>query len=359
MKLPGEYTQRIDLRNFQLYISNYSPITKHHIAGLAPHLQREEAFTIKTMKTLHPLSLTLAGLVRRARAGAVVLLTTLATTLGAAEILPENALFLAAGQRGDRTPESYVVSVSGSARIAEIRQYLAERSAGTEWRPLIASCTVRLGADGPNRNYSQPGAPVWGWQVAEYHSVRRASLELELYVNSPGVTGSPSDIEAQLRMKPSGIPNNLIMLVNFPIVMELSGEAPRGNIANVSDRGFAGTGDNAKITGFVVDGTAPRSVVVRVLGPSLAKLGVPGSLANPRMEIYRGTEKIAENDDWPQGNLNRMHIAVFPPPSPFHLVPTDSREPALELSLPPGAYTVIVTGANGSTGVVLTEVHTL
>jgi hypothetical protein len=250
-----------------------------------------------------------------------------------------------------------VVPVSGAARIAEIRQYLAERAAGTERRPLIATLTVALSSDGSNRNFSAPGTPAWGWQVTEFISVRRAQLELELYPAILPITGRPSDIEGLLKAR--SLPDNRINLIGFPIVMELGSESPRGNLANVSDRGFAGTGDQAKITGFIVDGTAPRSVLVRVLGPSLTALGVPGALANPRFEIYRGTEKIAANDDWSEGNLNRPVIAIFPPPSPFHLIPHDRREPALELSLPPGAYTVIVTGANGTTGIVLTEIYTL
>lgn len=316
-------------------------------------------FTMKTFPTPRSLFAGLARGARAARLAGLALVAAFSSPLQAAEILPENAIFLASGQRGDRTLESFVIPVSGSARIAEIRQYLAERAAGTERRPLVATCVVRLGADGTNRNYAQPTAPEWGWHVTEYVSSRRANLELELYPAVVSVTGAPSDIEGLLRATPPGLPNNTISLIGFPIVMELRGETPKGTIANVSDRGFAGTGDNAKITGFVVDGTAPRSVVVRVLGPSLTRLGVPGALANPRMEIYRGAEKVAENDDWETGNLNRPYIAVVPPPSPFHLVPGDRREPALELSLPPGAYTVVVTGVGGTSGVVLTEVHTL
>lgn len=311
------------------------------------------------MKTLPAL---LTRIVRRAGAMLFACVAAIATPARAADAVPtdiraESALFLAVGQSGLNGPESFVIPVSGAARIAEIRQYLAERAAGTEKRPLIPNCTVALGNDGTNRNYSSPGTPVWSWMVTEFNSARRAQLEVELYPAVLPITGRPSDVESMLKTRT--IPDNRINLIGFPIVMELSADSPRGTLANISDRGFAGTGDNAKITGFVVEGTAPRNVLVRVLGPSLTALGVPGALANPRLEIYRGTEKIAENDDWAQGNLNRPHIAVVPPPSPFHLIPLDPREPALELSLSPGAYTVLVTGVNGTTGIVLTEVYTL
>ncbi len=317
------------------------------------------------MKSPHTHFPQLPRVARRATATVAALVALTATVIAplhAAESSPteiraESARFLAVGQNGLNGPESFVVPVSGAARIAEIRQYLAERAAGTERRPLIATLTVGLSSDGSNRNYSAPGTPAWSWQVTEFISVRRAQLELELYPAILPITGRPSDIEGLLKART--IPDNRINLIGFPIVMELGSESPQGTLANISDRGFAGTGDQAKITGFVVGGTAPRNVLVRVLGPSLTALGVPGALANPRFEIYRGSEKIAENDDWSEGNLNRPVIAIFPPPSPFHLIPHDRREPALELSLPPGAYTVIVTGANGTTGIVLTEIYTL
>jgi hypothetical protein len=274
------------------------------------------------------------------------------------DILPETAVFLAVGQAGPNGPESFVIPVSGAARIAEIRQFLAERAAGTERRRLIPTCLVRLKRDGGNRNHAAPGAPEWGWEVGELVSVRRAALELELYPAIPEYTARPSEIEGHLRGVVLGLPNSRITLIGFPIVMELKAENPRADLANISNRGLVGVGNEAKITGFIVDGGVPRNVVIRALGPTLTRYGVTNVLQNPRLEVYRSTEKIADNDDWVDGPLNRPHVAVFPPPAPFHLVPGDSREPALDLSLEPGAYTVIVTGVNGSSGVVLTEVFT-
>lgn len=279
----------------------------------------------------------------------------------AASIRAENALFVATGQLAGATGghESFVIPVSGAARIAEIRQFLAERAAGQERRILVATCLVKLGGDGRNRNLSAPNAPAWGWQVVQLEGVRRAALELELYAAVPANTATPSQIENLLRSKPSDLPEGRIHLINFPIVMELGPDATRSILANISDRGFVGSGDSVKITGFVVEGTSPRYVLIRVLGPSLTALGVPGALGNPRFELYRGTEKIAENDDWAQGSLGRPHVAVVPAPSPFHLVPPDLREPGLDLTLAPGAYTVVVSGDKGSTGIVLTEVYAL
>jgi hypothetical protein len=276
------------------------------------------------------------------------------------ELRAETASFLAVGQLGAHGPASFVVPVSGAARIAEVRQYLAERAAGTERRPLIPTLVLKLGSDGENRNHSAPGAPLWNWHVSEARSFERYTFpEVEPAVFIPTRDSSLSQIEAYLRGDPLSLPGNIVALRAYPIVMELKAEFPRATLANISDRGFVGNGGDVKITGFVVDGGTPRNVVIRVLGPSLTAFGVSNPLANPRFAVYRGAEKIAENDDWASGNLNRLHLAVVPPPSPFHLIPHDPREPAFELTLEPGAYTVVVSGVNGSTGIVLTEVYTL
>ncbi len=282
--------------------------------------------------------------------------------IGTTPIRAETAWFLATGQHGANGPESYVVPVSGAALTAGLRQYLAERAQGRESRPLIPTVAVRIGSDGINRNHSAPGAPLWNWHVAEARSFARYTwpeVEPAIFISSRD--SAPSGVEQLLRGSPLSLPSNVFSLRGFPITMELTSESPAartGTLANISDRGFVGTGGDAKITGFVISGDGPRNVVVRVLGPTLARFGVTNALANPRLEVYRGTQKIAENDDWAAGNLNRSYIAIEPPPWPAHLIPNDPREPALELSLEPGAYTIIVTGVGNSTGVVLTEVHT-
>jgi len=277
------------------------------------------------------------------------------------DLRAETALFLAVGHRGSQAPESFVVPVSGAARIAEVRQYLSDRAEGRETRPLIPTVVLRMGSDSVNRNHSAAGAPVWPWHVAEVREFTRYTWpEFEAAVFIATRDSAPSDVAGLLRGGPLSLPSNVFALRGYPIVMELRSDFPAaraGALANISDRGYVGLGGDVKITGFVIEGDTPRNVVIRVLGPSLARFGVNNALADPRLEVYRGAEKIAENDDWAGGNLNRPHVAVVPPPAPFHLIPHDPREPALELSLAPGAYTVVVSGIRGGTGVVLTEVH--
>lgn len=124
-------------------------------------------------------------------------------------------------------------------------------------------------------------------------------------------------------------------------------------LANISTRGRAGAGDDLMIAGFVLSGTAPRPVLVRAIGPSLGAFGVSGVLADPRLELYSGSSRIAANDDWSAaGDLagTTARLGGFP-------LAAGSSDAALLLTLNPGAYTAQVSGPEGSNGTALVEVY--
>jgi hypothetical protein len=121
-------------------------------------------------------------------------------------------------------------------------------------------------------------------------------------------------------------------------------------IANISTRAWVGGGDAVMIGGFIVGGDQPGQVVVRALGPSLAAAGVRQALVDPVLELYNSAgSKIFENDNW-QAQQGEQIAST-------ELAPADGREAAMIATLPPGAYTVIVRGARGATGVALIEAY--
>ena len=70
-------------------------------------------------------------------------------------------------------------------------------------------------------------------------------------------------------------------------------------LVNLSVRGSISAGDNALHTSFTIEGTAPKSVLVRGLGPALAMFGVSGVLVDPVVTVYDGAgAAVASNDDW-------------------------------------------------------------
>ncbi len=130
----------------------------------------------------------------------------------------------------------------------------------------------------------------------------------------------------------------------------VDGNPPR--LANISTRGQVQTGFNVMIGGFVVSGSAPKTVVVRAIGPSLANFGVSGALSNPTLQLVRSSDQavIATNDDWGSAaNAAQISASGFAPSNPL--------ESAIYVTLQPGAYTAIVSGVGGATGVGLVEVY--
>ena len=57
-------------------------------------------------------------------------------------------------------------------------------------------------------------------------------------------------------------------------------------LGNISTRSFVQTGDNVMIGGFIVQGTQPKRVIVRAIGPELSQYGVPNPLADPTLELH-------------------------------------------------------------------------
>jgi len=134
------------------------------------------------------------------------------------------------------------------------------------------------------------------------------------------------------------------------------GFATDAELANVSTRGFVGTGDNVLIGGVIIgpSGAPAATLVLRALGPSLASLGVAGTLADPVLELHDGNGTIlATNNNWQDdagqvANLQSLGLA-----------PADSHESAIYTTVPVGPYTAIVTGSNGTTGVGLVEIYNI
>jgi len=129
-----------------------------------------------------------------------------------------------------------------------------------------------------------------------------------------------------------------------------SGVSPR--LTNVSARNRVGTGADILIAGVTIAGTSPKTLLIRGIGPTLALFNVSGALADPKLEVFNSSEmKIAENDTW-----SPSLEAVFPTVGAFALTP-GSKDAALMISLPPGGYTVQLSGVANGTGEGLIEVY--
>lgn len=124
-------------------------------------------------------------------------------------------------------------------------------------------------------------------------------------------------------------------------------------LSNLSTRGYVGTGDSQMIAGFIVTGTGTTTVTIRALGPTIAAApyNVAGTISDPSLTIVDGTGSVvASNDNW----------ADYPSASEIQSdgrSPSNASEAVVRISVTPGNYTAIVSGAGGVTGVALVEVY--
>jgi CSLREA domain-containing protein len=126
---------------------------------------------------------------------------------------------------------------------------------------------------------------------------------------------------------------------------------PVTTLANISTRLRVETGDNVLIGGFIVTGSQPKKVIIRAIGTSLP---FADKLANPTLELHGPNGLIEANDNWIDSpNKQAIIDSTIPPGSDL--------ESAIVATLPANnaAYTAIVRGANGSTGIGVVEAYDL
>ncbi len=141
-----------------------------------------------------------------------------------------------------------------------------------------------------------------------------------------------------------GTTGQILKVVPIPAVPALLNLSTRARV-EADDGGLA-------IAGFIVTGSAPKTFVVRGLGPSLAVNGqpLPGRLANPALTLQNESgAQIDANDDWMTG-------ARAGELSALGLAPSAAQEAAIVATLAPGAYTATMRGVGGGAGIGLVEI---
>ena len=98
------------------------------------------------------------------------------------------------------------------------------------------------------------------------------------------------------------------------------------------------------IVGFVTTGTGAKSFLLRGVGPTLSSLGVGDAMADPKLQLFRGSAPLADNDNWGAGGALRDAATAV---GAFQL-PDNSRDAAMIQTLGAGAFTVQVNGGNGA-----------
>jgi hypothetical protein len=125
--------------------------------------------------------------------------------------------------------------------------------------------------------------------------------------------------------------------------------APAIHLANISTRLAVGGGDNVLIAGFIITGSQPKKVLVRGIGPTLP---INENLADPTLELHDSTgAMVATNENWRDTQQEELKATTIPPANDY--------ESGIVKTLNPGAYTAILAGKGGTTGVGVVEVYDL
>jgi hypothetical protein len=128
-------------------------------------------------------------------------------------------------------------------------------------------------------------------------------------------------------------------------------------LVNISSRTLVGGGDEVSITGFVVSGSGSRDLLIRGVGPSLAALGVSGVTANPKIALYNSNQQlVAQNDDWGTAPDVASLIEIMAEVGAFAL-PAGSADAAMVVTVSPGLYSIVVSGAGTAAGLSLLELY--
>ena len=202
-------------------------------------------------------------------------------------------------------------------------------------------------------HYTQANSPLTHWQVTAVEFDGNGNLwastmsegVVQILIGSPAPSPSPSPSPSPgISPSPSPSPS--------PGISPSPSPNPASNTVNLSTRVRVQTGDNAGIGGFIVAGNAPKHVLIRAIGPSLAGFGVPDALANPALELHGSGEFVTMiNDNW----KDTQEVAI----QATGIAPSNDLESAIDATLSPGAYTAIGRGNGNSSGVALVELYDL
>ncbi|HEY2713530.1 MAG TPA: beta-galactosidase [Chthoniobacterales bacterium] len=216
-----------------------------------------------------------------------------------------------------------------------------------------------------NSNPAAPGSTDSAWNTLwnSRPDVAGQMLDVcygdETYRVNGGVSGDPATTLASCLIRSVTYGLNYLEvyqkdILNLPTTItygsQLLGTAGAPSI-NISTRGDVGSDDDVLVGGLVVSGTATKRLILRALAPSLAIDGTTALLADPILELHKPDGSVVTNDNWRDTQEEEIIET--------QLAPANNLESAIVATLDPGAYTAIVRGKNGGTGVALIEAYDL
>lgn len=128
-----------------------------------------------------------------------------------------------------------------------------------------------------------------------------------------------------------------------------------GRLINLSILSSIRSPGDSFTLGYVVGGTTgAKPLVIRAAGPSLGALGVDGTLADPKLELFAGSTKTGENDNW--GGSSEV-TAAMASVGAFSFTGATSLDAAVAANIETRNNSVTVSAAGTGTGAVIAEIY--
>jgi hypothetical protein len=143
---------------------------------------------------------------------------------------------------------------------------------------------------------------------------------------------------------------------NLGTVAVTVGNTNPAQLLNISTRLEVFSGEQVPIGGFIINGTDPKTILVRAIGPSLP---LAGAVADPVIELHGASGLLATNDNWKindqTGQSQQAAIEAT------HMAPANDLESAIIATLPANGsgYTAIMQSKTGALGLGLVEIYDL
>ena len=237
-------------------------------------------------------------------------------------------------------------------------------------RVLIRAVGPALGAFGLANTLPNPAIKIYrgsnliaqndDWNPADAAEMARLGAFSLLNIRGKEATSNDAALFATLApgaytaliTDPSGTGTGVALAEIYDASVNPNADYQR--LVNISSRGKVTPDDGVLIGGFIVTGNAPKTLLIRGVGPTLTAFGIAGALADPALTIYRDSKVIATNEGW----ANSAAIATAAIQTGAFTLPSGSKDAAVLVTLNPGAYTALIKSAkNASSGVALIEIY--
>ncbi|MCX6953766.1 MAG: hypothetical protein NTV51_16565 [Verrucomicrobia bacterium] len=137
------------------------------------------------------------------------------------------------------------------------------------------------------------------------------------------------------------------------VALSVTAPANPARLINLSVRTSLPPNDSFTL-GFVVRGGS-KPMLIRAAGPTLAQFGISDAHADPRLELFSGSAKSGDNDNWIDDPARGAQFATV---GAFPFASNSSKDAALYVpELAAGNSSVRISGVGSTSGVVLAELY--